>query len=328
MAKNTSIKKVLVIGSGPIQIGQSAEFDYSGTQACRALREEGIEVVLVNSNPATIQTDSDIADRIYIEPLTVEFLEKIIAREKPDSLLATVGGQTALNLSLELEKKGILKKYSVNLIGTKAKSIEVAESRELFNKLMEKLKIPILSGLVVKNFDDAKNFASKIGYPLIIRPSFTLGGTGGGVAYDESELKQIIESATRLSATGEALVEKSVLGWGEFEYEVVRDSLGNKIIICNMENFDPMGIHTGESIVIAPSQTLSDSDHQRLRNAALDIVENVGIEGACNVQFSFNLQTGEFYVIEINPRLSRSSALASKATGYPIARVATKIALG
>ena len=328
MGKNPSIKKVLVIGSGPIQIGQSAEFDYSGTQACRSLSEEGIEVVLVNSNPATIQTDSDIADRIYIEPLTLEVLEKIIKKEKPDSLLATVGGQTALNLSLDLEKKGILKKYNVKLIGTKANSIEVAESREFFNSLMQKLNIPILSGEVVKDFDSAKKFATKTGYPLIIRPSFTLGGTGGGVAYSESELKSIIEMATRLSATGEALVEKSVLGWGEFEYEVIRDSLGNKIVICNMENFDPMGIHTGESIVIAPSQTLSDVDHQNLRDAALKIVENVGIEGSCNVQFSFNLKTGDFYVIEINPRLSRSSALASKATGYPIARVATKIALG
>ncbi|MBI5222849.1 carbamoyl-phosphate synthase large subunit [Candidatus Micrarchaeota archaeon] len=322
------LKKVLVIGSGPIVIGQSAEFDYSGTQACRALKEEGIEVVLVNSNPATIQTDKDTADRVYIEPLNIEILEKIIEKEKPQALMATVGGQTALNLSCALEEKGILKKYGVEFLGTNSDSIELAESREKFNGLMERIGIPILPGRVVHDIESAVGFAKSNGYPVIIRPSYTLGGTGGGMAADETELRRICELALRLSATKEALVERSVLGWGEFEYEVIRDGKGNCQIICNMENFDPMGIHTGESIVVAPSQTLSDRDHQTLRNAAIKIVNAVGIKGSCNVQFSFNEKNGEFYVIEINPRLSRSSALASKATGYPIARVATKIALG
>jgi len=285
-------------------------------------------VVLVNSNPATIQTDKETADIIYIEPLTVDVLEKIIEKEKPDALIATVGGQTGLNISMQLEKGGILKKHSVKFLGTDASSIEVAESREKFNQLMKEIGIPILPGKVVSSFEQAEKFAEKIGYPLIIRPSFTLGGTGGGTAHNAKELGQILESALRLSATGEALVEQSALGWGEFEYEVIRDSDGNSQIICNMENIDPMGVHTGESIVVAPSQTLSDVDHQVLRNAALKIVDAVGIKGGCNVQFSMNQDTGEFIVIEINPRLSRSSALASKATGYPIAQVATKIALG
>jgi carbamoyl-phosphate synthase large subunit len=320
--------KVLVIGSGPIIIGQSAEFDYSGTQACKALREEGCQVVLVNSNPATIQTDKEIADIIYIEPLTTEVVEKIIEKEKPDALLATVGGQTGLNLSMELFRKGILEKHKVKFLGTNAKSIDVAESRKHFNKLMEEIGVPILPGRVVSDFESAKEFAEKIGYPLIIRPSFTLGGTGGGTAYNEEELQKILGFALRLSATGEALVEKSALGWGEFEYEVVRDSKGNAAIICNMENIDPMGVHTGESIVVAPSQTLSDVDHQMLRDASLKIVHAIGIEGGCNVQLAMNQDTGEFIVIEVNPRLSRSSALASKATGYPIARVAAKISLG
>ena len=322
------IKKVLVIGSGPIVIGQSAEFDYSGTQACKALREEGIEVVLVNSNPATIQTDPEIADRIYIEPLTVEIIEKIIQKEKPDGLLATVGGQTALNLAIELYTKKILDKHNVSFLGTDAHAIQRAEARELFNQAMNKISVPILPGKTVNSYNDALEFVDKIGYPVIVRPSFTLGGTGGGMAYNKQELKRTLELAFRLSTTHEALVEKSVLGWGEFEYEVIRDDIGNAIIICNMENFDPMGVHTGESIVVAPSQTLNDKDHQLLRNAAIKIVNEIGIIGACNVQFSLNQKTGEFAVIEINPRLSRSSALASKATGYPIARVATKIALG
>ncbi len=326
--KKNEIKKVLVIGSGPIIIGQSAEFDYSGTQACRALREEGVLVVLVNSNPATIQTDSETADKVYIEPLTAEILEKIIEIELPDSILATVGGQTALNLASELDKNGVLKKFKVNFIGTNGQAIEVAESRKEFNKLMEKINIPILPGKIVKDFNSAKTFADSIGYPVIIRPSFTLGGTGGGTAYNEEELRKIIELALRMSATNEALVEKSVIGWGEFEYEVLRDSIGNAIIICNMENIDPMGVHTGESIVVAPSQTLSDIDHQILRSASLKIVDAIGIQGGCNVQLAMNQETGDFVVIEVNPRLSRSSALASKATGYPIARVATKIALG
>ncbi|VVC03759.1 Pyruvate carboxylase subunit A [Candidatus Bilamarchaeum dharawalense] len=321
-------KKVLVIGSGPIVIGQSAEFDYSGTQACRALREEGVQVVLVNSNPATIQTDKDTADIVYIEPLTASVLEKIIAKEKPEALIATMGGQTGLNLSMELVKKGILEKYNVRFLGTNSDSIEVAESREHFNRLMEKIHVPILPGRVVHDYESAKEFANKNGYPVIIRPSFTLGGTGGGTANSEQELEKIMELALRLSATNEALVERSVIGWGEFEYEVIRDSQGNAQIICNMENIDPMGIHTGESIVVAPSQTLSDVDHQTLREASLRIVHAIGIEGGCNVQLAMNQQTGDYVVIEVNPRLSRSSALASKATGYPIARVATKIALG
>ncbi len=322
------LRKVLVIGSGPIVIGQSAEFDYSGAQACKALREEGVEVVLVNSNPATIQTDKDTADIVYIEPLTVPVLERIIEKERPQAMLATMGGQTALNLSIELHKAGILKKHGVKFLGTGAEAIEVAESREKFNRLMEKIGIPILPGKVVRDVESAAGFAKKIGYPLIIRPSYTLGGTGGGTANDEGELRKILELALRLSATGEALVEKSVIGWGEFEYEVIRDSSGNAQIICNMENVDPMGVHTGESIVVAPSQTLSDADHQTLRDASLRIVHAIGIEGGCNVQLAMDQDTGDYVVIEVNPRLSRSSALASKATGYPIARVATKIALG
>ncbi|MFZ5500988.1 MAG: carbamoyl-phosphate synthase large subunit, partial [Candidatus Micrarchaeota archaeon] len=265
-------KKTLVIGSGPIVIGQSAEFDYSGAQACKALREEGIKVVLVNSNPATIQTDKDTADIVYIEPLTAPVLERIIQKEKPDSIIATMGGQTGLNLAMELHEKGILEEHNVRFLGTDAKSIQLAESRESFNRMMEKIGVPILPGAVVKNVKSALDFARKNGYPLIIRPSFTLGGTGGGTAYDEQELKAIMESALRMSATGEALVEKSIIGWGEFEYEVIRDSFGNAQIICNMENLDPMGVHTGESIVVAPSQTLSDPDHQKLRDASLRIV--------------------------------------------------------
>lgn len=321
-------KKVLVIGSGPIVIGQSAEFDYSGTQACRALREEGISVVLVNSNPATIQTDKETADIIYIEPLTLEFLEKIIKKEKPDAMMATVGGQTGLNLAMELHKAGVLERYGVKLIGTGPEAIDNAESREKFNSNMREIGVPILPGVAAKNYDDAYGFAEKNGYPVILRPAFTLGGTGGGVAENKEELKKLLDAGFRLSATHEVLIEKSALGWGEFEYEVVRDAYDNAIIICNMENFDPMGVHTGESIVIAPSQTLTDRDHQMLRDAALKIVRKLNIVGGCNVQLALNQKTGEFVVIEVNPRLSRSSALASKATGYPIARVATKIALG
>ncbi len=321
-------KKVLVIGSGPIVIGQSAEFDYSGAQACRALREEGVQVVLVNSNPATIQTDKDTADIVYIEPLTAPVIETIIAKEKPEGIIATMGGQTGLNLAMELHRGGVLKKHGVRFLGTDAGAIDAAESREKFNRLMEKLGMPILPGRVVKDAAGAVKSAASMGYPVMVRPSFTLGGTGGGTAYDENELLKVMDLALRLSATGEALVEKSVIGWGEFEYEVVRDSQGNAQIICNMENVDPMGVHTGESIVVAPSQTLSDADHQMLRDAALKIAHGIGIQGGCNVQFAMNQETGEFTVIEVNPRLSRSSALASKATGYPIARVATKIALG
>ncbi len=322
------IKKVIVIGSGPIVIGQSAEFDYSGTQACKSLREEGIIVVLVNSNPATIQTDMEIADRIYIEPLTAEVLEKIIERERPDSILATVGGQTGLNLSVELHEKGILQKYGVKFIGTDAPAIKRAEDRKLFNDAMEQVQVPILPGKTVLDHKSAYEFAQSIGYPVIVRPSFTLGGSGSGIAYNKEELTTILDLAFRLSTIHSALIEKSVIGWGEFEYEVIRDADGNKQIICTMENIDPMGVHTGESIVVAPTQTLSDRDHQTLRSAALRIVEVLGIKGGCNVQFAVNQKTGEYVVIEVNPRLSRSSALASKATGYPIARVAAKIAIG
>ena len=321
-------KKVLVIGSGPIVIGQSAEFDYSGTQACRALREEGVQVVLVNSNPATIQTDKDTADIVYIEPLTAGVVEKILEREKPEALIATMGGQTALNLAMELHRNGALKKHGVRFLGTDAEAIDLAESRERFNALMKKLGMPILPGKVVSDIESGVKASSAIGYPIIVRPSFTLGGTGGGTVYNEQDLRSLLELALRMSMTKEALVEKSAIGWGEFEYEVIRDSYGNAQIICNMENIDPMGVHTGESIVAAPSQTLSDADHQKLRDAALKIADGIGIKGGCNVQFAMDQDSGDFTVIEVNPRLSRSSALASKATGYPIARVATKIALG
>ncbi|MBU0586428.1 carbamoyl-phosphate synthase large subunit [Candidatus Micrarchaeota archaeon] len=322
------LKKILVIGSGPIVIGQAAEFDYSGTQACRAFREEGLKVVLVNSNPATIQTDPEIADAVYIEPLTLEFLERIIERERPDAIFGNVGGQTGLNLTMELWRKGILEKYGVEVIGTGPESIEKGESRDMFIKAMKKIKQPILQGKPVKSLEEGLEFVENIGYPLILRPAYTLGGTGGGVAENEEEFKELLERGLRLSPTNEVLVERSVVGWGEFEYEVVRDSFGNKIIVCNMENFDPMGVHTGESIVVAPSQTLSDKEHQNLRDASFAIVDELGIVGGCNVQFAFNQNTGDYYVIEVNPRLSRSSALASKATGFPIARIAAKLALG
>lgn len=321
-------KKILVIGSGPIVIGQAAEFDYSGTQACRAFREEGIEVVLVNSNPATIQTDLEIADAIYIEPLNAEFLEKIIAKEKPDAIFGNAGGQTGLNLTMELFHSGILEKYGINVIGTGPQSIEKGESREAFSHAMKKINQPMLESKTVKTVSDGIEFAEKIGYPVILRPGYTLGGTGGGIAMNKEDFKELLERGLRLSPTHEVLVEKCISGWMEFEYEVVRDYYGNKIIVCNMENFDPMGVHTGESIVVAPSQTLNDSEHQMFRNASFAIVDELEIIGSCNVQYAFNQQTGEYYVIEVNPRLSRSSALASKATGYPIARVAAKLALG
>lgn len=321
-------KKVMVIGSGPIVIGQAAEFDYSGTQACRAFREEGIHVVLVNSNPATIQTDVEIADSVYIEPLTPEFLEKIIAKEKPDAIFGNVGGQTGLNLTMELYRRGITKKYNVKIIGTGPESIEKGESREAFSNSMKKIGQPMLESKVAKTVEDGLKTAKAIGYPVIARPAYTLGGTGGGFANNPEELTKLLEFGLMQSPTQEVLLEKSVAGWGEFEYEVVRDAYGNKIIICNMENFDPMGVHTGESIVVAPSQTLNDHEHQMFRDASFAIVDELGIIGSCNVQYSYNQKTGEYYVIEVNPRLSRSSALASKATGFPIARVAAKLALG
>lgn len=321
-------KKVLVIGGGPIIIGQSAEFDYSGSQACTSLREEGVKVVLVNSNPATIQTDSDIADIIYIEPLRLEFLEKIIERERPDGLLATMGGQTGLNLAVELEKSGILKKYGVRLIGTGIGAIETAEDRGKFALMCREIGEPIPGSIAATSLNMALSFAKKRGYPLILRPAFTLGGTGGGIARNESELRDLMSLGLGLSPARQVLVEESIIGWAEIEYEVMRDSQGNCITICNMENVDPMGIHTGESVVVAPSQTLSDNEYHMLRNAALKIIRRLEIVGGCNIQFALDQKTGRYMVVEVNPRLSRSSALASKATGYPIARVAAKLALG
>lgn len=322
------LKKILIIGSGPIVIGQAAEFDYSGTQALLACREEGITTIVVNSNPATIQTDHEIADIVYIEPLTVEALEMIIAAEKPDGMIASVGGQTALNLATKLDKQGILKKHSVKLLGTDMKAITLGEDRGKFKDLMKTINQPMLPSKAVSSIQEGINFAETIGYPIIYRAAYTLGGSGSGYANTIPELKKSLLESLKLSPTKQVLVEKSVLGWGEFEYEIIRDGNGNKIIICNMENIDPMGVHTGESIVVAPAQTLSDDDHQMLRNAAFQIVDALNIIGGCNIQFAFNYKTGEYYVIEVNPRLSRSSALASKATGYPIARVSAKIALG
>jgi len=321
-------KKVLIIGSGPIVIGQAAEFDYSGTQALLACREEGIKTIVVNSNPATIQTDREIADVIYIEPLTVPFLEKIIAKEKPDGLIVTVGGQTGLNLATELDRHGILKKFHVRVLGTDIEAIRLSEDRGKFRNLMESIGQPVLPSQAVTSISEGLDAVKTLGFPVLLRSAYNLGGTGSGIAYNHKELVEKMEQGLRTSLSHQVLIEKSVIGWGEFEYEVIRDDAGNKIIVCNMENMDPMGVHTGESIVVAPSQTLSDDDHQTLRTAAFEIVNALQIKGSCNVQFAFNDKTGEYYVIEVNPRLSRSSALASKATGYPIAKVATKIALG
>jgi carbamoyl-phosphate synthase large subunit len=328
MPKDNSIKRVLVLGSGPIIIGQAAEFDYSGTQACQALKEEGIEVVLINSNPATIMTDKEIADKIYIEPLTPEFIEKIIEKERPDSLLAGMGGQTGLNLAVELYDKGILNKYNVRVIGTSIESIKKGEDRDTFRDLMRATGQPVVQSEIVTNIDQGMEFANTIGYPVIVRPAYTLGGTGGGIAEDKDELLEILTQGLQLSPVGQVLLEKSIKGWKEIEYEVMRDSNGNCITVCNMENIDPVGIHTGDSIVVAPSQTLSDKEYQMLRKASIDIINTIEVQGGCNVQFALNPNSFEYAVIEINPRVSRSSALASKATGYPIAKVAAKIALG
>ncbi|WP_066870729.1 carbamoyl-phosphate synthase large subunit [Clostridium mediterraneense] len=328
MPLNKDIKKVLVIGSGPIVIGQAAEFDYSGTQACQTLKEEGLEVVLMNSNPATIMTDKEVADKIYLEPLTVEYVEKVIKKERPDSLLAGMGGQTGLNLAVELYEKGILEKYGIRVIGTSIESIKEGEDRELFRDMMKNINEPVIQSEIVHNLEAGLEFAKKIGYPVIVRPAYTLGGTGGGIANNEDELKVTLSLGLQLSAIGQVLLEKSVKGWKEIEYEVIRDSKGNKIAVCNMENIDPVGIHTGDSIVVAPCQTLSNKETQMLRTASMNIIDAVKIEGGCNVQFALNPNSFEYAVIEINPRVSRSSALASKATGYPIAKVATKIALG
>ena len=328
MPKDPSIKKVLVIGSGPIIIGQAAEFDYSGTQACRALKSEGIEVVLVNSNPATIMTDPNIADRVYVEPMTVEILERVIEKEKPDSILPNLGGQMGLNLAMELYRNGYLEKAGVRLLGCKPDTIDRAEDRQLFKDTMEKLGEPVIPSKVVENLDDALDFAKVIGYPVIVRPAFTMGGTGGGICDDEESLREIGTNGLRLSPIHQVLIEKCIAGWKEIEYEVMRDGKGNVITVCNMENFDPVGVHTGDSIVVAPSQTLSDKEYQMLRSSALNIITELGIEGGCNCQFALKPDSFEYAVIEVNPRVSRSSALASKATGYPIAKVATKIAIG
>ncbi|MCH5212609.1 MAG: carbamoyl-phosphate synthase large subunit, partial [Oscillospiraceae bacterium] len=328
MPLNKSIKKVLVIGSGPIVIGQAAEFDYSGTQACRAIEEEGIEVVLVNSNPATIMTDRDIASDTYIEPLTAEYIEKIIERERPDSCIAGMGGQTGLNLACELYDKGIFQKYGVNVIGTSIESIKEGEDRDSFKQLMERTNQPIAPSEIVTNMEDGRAFAEKIGYPVIVRPAYTLGGTGGGIAENPEQLETILAQGLHLSRVGQVLLEKSIAGWKEIEFEVMRDGAGNCITVCPMENIDPVGVHTGDSIVVAPTLTLADKEFQMLRKAAIDIINSIEIKGGCNVQFALNPTSFEYAVIEINPRVSRSSALASKATGYPIAKIAAKIALG
>ena len=328
MPKRSDIKKVLVIGSGPIVIGQAAEFDYAGTQACRSLKEEGVEVCLVNSNPATIMTDKQIADQVYIEPLTVDVLKQIILKEKPDSVLPTLGGQAGLNLGMELAESGFLEENGVKLIGTTAETIFRAEDRQAFKDTMEKIGEPCAASLVVNTVEDGIKFTNTIGYPVVLRPAFTLGGSGGGIAHNEEELVEILSNGLRLSRVGEVLVERCIAGWKEIEYEVMRDANGNCITVCNMENIDPVGVHTGDSIVVAPSQTLGDKEYQMLRTSALNIISELNITGGCNVQYALNPDSFEYCVIEVNPRVSRSSALASKATGYPIAKVAAKIALG
>ncbi|WP_379696782.1 carbamoyl-phosphate synthase large subunit [Mediterraneibacter gnavus] len=328
MPRDSRIKKVLVIGSGPIIIGQAAEFDYAGTQACRSLKEEGIEVVLLNSNPATIMTDKDIADKVYIEPLTVEVVEQLILKEQPDSVLPTLGGQAGLNLAMELEEAGFLREHNVRLIGTTSETIKKAEDRLEFKATMEKIGEPVAASLVVENVEDGLAFANKIGYPVVLRPAYTLGGSGGGIAHDSEQMVEILENGLRLSRVGQVLVERCIAGWKEIEYEVMRDGNGNCITVCNMENIDPVGVHTGDSIVVAPSQTLGDKEYQMLRTSALNIISELNITGGCNVQYALHPETFEYCVIEVNPRVSRSSALASKATGYPIAKVAAKIALG
>ena len=328
MPKNPNVKRVMVIGSGPIVIGQAAEFDYAGTQACRSLKEEGIEVILVNSNPATIMTDKNIADKVYIEPLTARVLEQIIEKEKPDSILPTLGGQAGLNLGMELEESGFLKAHNVKLLGTTAATIKKAEDRQEFKDTMEKIGEPCAASKVVETIEDGVAFTNSIGYPVVLRPAYTLGGSGGGIAHNQAELESILENGLRLSRVGQVLVERCIAGWKEIEYEVMRDSAGNCITVCNMENIDPVGVHTGDSIVVAPSQTLADKEYQMLRTSALNIISELEITGGCNVQFALHPTSFEYCVIEVNPRVSRSSALASKATGYPIAKVAAKIALG
>ena len=328
MPKRKDIQKIMVIGSGPIVIGQAAEFEYAGTQACLSLKEEGYSVVLVNSNPATIMTDKEIADRVYIEPITLEFVARILRKERPDALLPTLGGQTGLNMAMELSKSGLLEELGVELLGTKLSAIDQAEDRDLFKQLMEELGQPIPESEIVNTVDEALEFAAGIGYPVIVRPAFTLGGTGGGICSNEEELQEIAENGLKLSPVTQCLIERSIAGFKEIEYEVMRDGADNALVVCNMENFDPVGIHTGDSIVFAPSQTISDYEYQMLRDASLKIIRALKIEGGCNVQLALDPHSFRYYVIEVNPRVSRSSALASKATGYPIAKLAAKIAVG
>ena len=328
MTKRTDIKKILVIGSGPIVIGQAAEFDYAGSQACQSLREEGYEVVLINSNPATIMTDTTIADRVYIEPLTLEFASRIIYKERPDAVLGSLGGQTGLNLVVELAESGILAEYDVEILGTDLTAINKAEDRELFRNLMYEIHEPVPESDIVHTVEEAIAFADSIGYPVVVRPAYTLGGTGGGFADTEEELRIIADNGLKLSPVHQCLIERSIAGFKEIEYEVMRDNNNNAIVVCNMENIDPVGIHTGDSMVVAPVQTLSDREHQMLRNASLKIIRALNICGGCNVQLALDPNSFKYYIIEVNPRVSRSSALASKATGYPIAKLAAKIAVG
>ncbi|MFZ2765916.1 MAG: carbamoyl-phosphate synthase large subunit, partial [Trichococcus flocculiformis] len=328
MPKRTDIQSILVIGSGPIIIGQAAEFDYAGTQACLALKEEGYKVILVNSNPATIMTDVEIADKVYMEPLSVEFITNIIRKERPDALLPTLGGQTGLNMAVELDKAGVLEEFNVELLGTKLSSIQQAEDRDLFRQLMAELHQPVPESDIIHTVDEALRFAAEIGYPLIVRPAFTMGGTGGGICHNEADLREIVANGLRYSPVTQCLLEKSIAGFKEIEYEVMRDSNDNAIVVCNMENIDPVGVHTGDSIVVAPSQTLSDKEYQMLRDVSLQIIRALKIEGGCNVQLALDPYSFDYYIIEVNPRVSRSSALASKATGYPIAKMAAKIAVG
>ncbi len=329
MPRRNDIHRVMIVGSGPIVIGQACEFDYSGTQACKALRADGYEVILINSNPATIMTDPDLADRTYVEPLSVEFAEEVIRRERPDALLSTVGGQTGLNLSIDLAEAGVLDKYGVELIGAKVESIKKAEDRLLFKDAMRKIGLDMPQSQLVSNLDDGLEFAERVGYPVILRPSFTLGGTGGGIAYNREELADILERGIDLSPVHEVLIEENVLGWKEFELEVMRDAADNAIIVCSIENFDPMGVHTGDSITVAPAQTLTDREYQMMRDAALRCLREIGVDtGGSNVQFAINPENGRMVIVEMNPRVSRSSALASKATGFPIAKIAAKLAVG
>jgi carbamoyl-phosphate synthase large subunit len=329
MPRRTDINSVMIIGAGPIVIGQACEFDYSGAQACKALREEGYRVILVNSNPATIMTDPDTADAVYIEPIDWRVLERIIEKERPDALLPTMGGQTALNSALDLVKHGVLEKYGVELIGASKEAIDTAEDRDLFRKAMIEIGLEVPHSAVAHNMDEARAIQAEIGFPTIIRPSFTLGGSGGGIAYNSEEFEAIVERGLDLSPTNEVLLEESVLGWKEYEMEVVRDRKDNCIIICSIENFDPMGVHTGDSITVAPAQTLTDKEYQRMRDASIAVLRRIGVEtGGSNVQFAVNPDDGRLIIIEMNPRVSRSSALASKATGFPIAKVAAKLAVG